>query len=187
MGVVDARATPTELHRQAAGGQEMLMPVNRMYTLVEFFGVAQWEARHHQQHTVGQTRPQTQPVRGFHAGLATHRCHLLAGLFQAEPTRLFQQQALKAFRASQVQLKLLRHHRHPVPQGPKASPQARRNTTTRAQHPWSEFSTGMAMYGTAGSSPWVAGKSAAHKARAWPSNRKGAWAYRPIHTYMTCL
>ena len=57
MGIVDARATTTELHCQAAGRLQMVSPVDGVNPLVKRLGVYSGKTADHQQHAIGQARP----------------------------------------------------------------------------------------------------------------------------------
>ncbi|MNE02579.1 hypothetical protein D3C80_950600 [compost metagenome] len=96
VGVVDAGATAGELHRQAAGGQQVLAPVDRTHGLVQCLGVVHREAAEDQQHAVGQTRPQTQAIGGFQAALPLHGGHLRASVEQPQCVGLLEQQGFQA-------------------------------------------------------------------------------------------
>ncbi|MNN06627.1 hypothetical protein D3C81_1194240 [compost metagenome] len=101
MGVVDARATAGELHRQAARGQHVFAPVDRAHGLVQRLGVIHREAAEHQQHAVGQPRPQAQAIGGFHAALPLHGGHLGAPFEQAQVGGFLEQQGFQALGAGQ--------------------------------------------------------------------------------------
>ncbi len=72
MGVVDARTMTTEFHRNGAVGFEMILPLDIQYAVVQVFGILHREALEHQQHAVGQARPETQPVSGLHVRRAAN-------------------------------------------------------------------------------------------------------------------
>jgi hypothetical protein len=74
---------------------------------VEVFGVLHREALEHQQHAVGQARPEAQAVGGFHVGHAAHGRGVLA-LVKAKP-RPFGEQAFKAFGAGEEEFETVRH------------------------------------------------------------------------------
>lgn len=109
MGVVNARALAAELHRQRAAGVQVVFPVHRVDRHVHGLGVLHRESRQHQQDPVGQARPQAEAIGHLQAALPAHRRHLGARLVQAEPLRLFEEQAFQAFRAGQKQFVNISH------------------------------------------------------------------------------
>ncbi|VFT10908.1 Uncharacterised protein [Pseudomonas aeruginosa] len=109
MSVVDARALAAELHRQRAAGVQVVFPVHRVDRHVHGLGVLHRESRQHQQDPVGQARPQAEAIGHLQAALSAHRRHLGARLVQAEPLRLFEEQAFQAFRAGQKQFVNISH------------------------------------------------------------------------------
>jgi hypothetical protein len=109
VGVVDARAMAAELHRQGAVGRQVVGPVDRVHAVVEVFGVLHREALEHQQHAVGQARPEAQAVSGFHVGHAAHGRGVLAHLLKAKPDGFFDEQAFKAFGAGEEEFETVRH------------------------------------------------------------------------------
>jgi hypothetical protein len=100
VGVVDARAMAAELHRQGAVGRQVVGPVDRVHAVVEVFGVLHREALEHQQHAVGQARPEAQAVGGFHVGLP--RTAEVCSRTSSRPSPgFFDEQAFKAFGAGE--------------------------------------------------------------------------------------
>lgn len=98
-----------ELHSQGAIGRQVIGPVERMHTVVQVVGILHGEALEHQQHAVGQTRPEAQAVGGFHIGGAADGRGVLTHFVQAEALGLFGKQAFKAFGAGEVEFETVRH------------------------------------------------------------------------------
>ena len=109
VGVVDARTLAAELHRQAASRQQVIVPVDIQHAVIQVFGILHREARQHQQHTVGQTRPQAQAVSRLQIGNPTDRRGLLAHFLQPEPGGLFCKQPFQPFGASEKKFVTIRH------------------------------------------------------------------------------
>ena len=109
MGVVDARAMAAELHRKRTVGGQVVGPVNRVDAVVEVVGVLHVEALEHQQHSVGQARPDAQAVGGFHVGGAANGRGVLAHLIEAEALGLFGEQAFQALGAGEIEFETVRH------------------------------------------------------------------------------
>ena len=109
VGVVDARAVPAELHRKGTVGDHVVSPFDVQHAVVKIFGVLHREALEHQQHTVGQARPEAQAVGGFHVGHAAHGRGVLAGFLKAKPDGFLDQQAFEALGAGEEEFKTVRH------------------------------------------------------------------------------
>lgn len=87
----------------------MVAPVYCLHAVIKLVGVVHGKARQHQQHAVGQARPQAQAIGHFDLGMATYCSSLLAHLLQAQRLGLFQQQAFKPFGAGQYDFVTFRH------------------------------------------------------------------------------
>ncbi len=109
MGIVDARAVAAELDGQGAVAEHVILPVDVEHAVVEVFGVLHRETLEHQQHTVGQTRPEAQAIGGFHGRHATHGGGVLARFFKAKPDGFLDEQAFKAFGASEEEFETIGH------------------------------------------------------------------------------
>ena len=109
MGVVDARAMAAELDRQGAIGRQVVRPVDGVHAVVQVVGVLHGKTLEHQQHTVGQTRPDAQAVGGFHVGGAADGRGVLTHFVQAKAFGLFGKQAFKTFGAGEVEFETVRH------------------------------------------------------------------------------
>lgn len=95
MGIVDARAATTELHCQTAGRLQMVGPVDCVNPLVKRLGIYRGETADHQQHAVGQARPQAEPVSHLQRTEAANRGCLLATLLQSKRSGFLEQQAFE--------------------------------------------------------------------------------------------
>ncbi|MCY1435443.1 hypothetical protein D9M71_515400 [compost metagenome] len=122
VGVVDARSASAELHGEAAARVEVVAPGHGPDAHVELLGIRHRETRQHQQHPVGQARPQAQAVGGFQVAFAAHRGNLRLSRAQAELLGFLQQQAVEALRAGEEKFVDIRHARFP---GPSPFQQAR--------------------------------------------------------------
>jgi len=109
VGVVDARAVAAEFNSQSAVGEHVILPLDVKHAVVQVFSVFHREALEHQQHPVGQTRPQAQAISGLHGRHATHGGGVLAGLFKAKPDGFLDEQAFKAFGASEEEFETIGH------------------------------------------------------------------------------
>ncbi len=109
VGVVDARAMAAELHGQGAVGQHVVLPVDIQHAVVEILGVLHREALEHQQHPVGQARPQAQAIGRLHVGHAAHGRSVLTRLLKAKPDGFLDQQAFKAFGTGEEDFVTIRH------------------------------------------------------------------------------
>ena len=110
VGVVDARALAAEAHRQGTRGRQVFFPLHPVHAQIQPLGVFHREARQHQQHPIGQSRPEAQAVGIRETRLAAHRRGLAAGFLQAEALGLFQQQGLESLGTGEDEL-LHRGHR----------------------------------------------------------------------------
>ena len=87
----------------------MVAPVHCLHAVIKLVGVIHGKARQHQQHAVGQARPQTQSIGHLDFGMAADRGRLLARILQPKPPGLFQQQALEPLGAGQHDFVTIRH------------------------------------------------------------------------------
>src|SRR5471032_2529720 len=109
VGVVDARAVTAELNGQRAVVEHMVLPLDVEHAVVQVFGVLHRETLEHQQHPVRQTRPQAQAISGFHGGHAAHGRGVFTRFFKAKPDGFLDEQAFKAFGASEEDFELIGH------------------------------------------------------------------------------
>ena len=109
VSVVDARAVAAELDGQGTGVEHVVLPLDVQHAVVQVFGILHRETLEHQQHPVRQTRPQAQAVSGFHGRHAAHGRGVLACFFKAKPDGFLDQQAFKAFGASEEDFELIGH------------------------------------------------------------------------------
>ena len=109
VGVVDARAVTAEFDGQGAVVEHVVLPLDIEHAVVEVFGVLHRETLEHQQHPVRQTRPQAQAISGFHGGHAAHGRSVLTRFFKAKPDGFLDEQAFKAFRASEEEFETIGH------------------------------------------------------------------------------
>ncbi|MNZ79882.1 hypothetical protein D3C78_984970 [compost metagenome] len=109
VGVVDARAMAAELDRQGTVGRQVIGPVDSVHAIVKVVGIFHVEALEHQQHAVGQTRPEAQAVGGFHVGRAADGRGVLAHIVKAQALGLFGKQAFQAFGAGEIKFETVRH------------------------------------------------------------------------------
>ncbi|MNQ84355.1 hypothetical protein D3C85_994810 [compost metagenome] len=109
VGVVDARTVATELHRQGAVRQHMVLPLDIQHAVIQVFGVLHCETLEDNQDPVRQARPQAQAIGGFHGGHATHGRGVLARFLKAKPDGFLDKQAFEAFRASEEEFVTIRH------------------------------------------------------------------------------
>ncbi len=109
VGVVDARPVTAEFHRNGAFRFKMVMPLDIEHAVVQVFGVLHREALEYQQHAVGQTRPETQPVSGLHVGRAANGRGVLTGFLQTQRRGFFGKQTFEAFGASKEKFVAIRH------------------------------------------------------------------------------
>ena len=87
----------------------MILPFHVQYAVVEVLGILHREAFKHQQHAVGQARPETQAISGLHVGHAAHSGGVLARFLKAKPDGFLDQQAFEAFGASEEEFVTIRH------------------------------------------------------------------------------
>ncbi|MCY1292059.1 hypothetical protein D9M70_412710 [compost metagenome] len=109
VGVVDAGAMAAELHGEAAIGRQMLGPVDGQHVVVELVGIGHAEALEHQQHAVGQARPQAQAIGHLQVGAAANGRGVGVHLFQPEAGGLLGEQGFQAFRAGEKNFVTVRH------------------------------------------------------------------------------
>lgn len=109
VGVVDTRTVAAEFNSQGAVGEHVILPLDVEHAVIQVFSVFHREALEHQQHPVGQTRPQAQAISGFHGGHATHGGGVLASFFKAKPDGFLDKQAFKAFGASEEEFETIGH------------------------------------------------------------------------------
>ncbi len=108
-GVVDPRTVAAEFHRQGAVGQHVVLPVDIQHAVVEVLGILHREALEHQQHPIGQARPQAQAIGRLHVGHAAHGRSVLTRLLKAKPDGFLDQQAFKAFGTGEEEFVTIRH------------------------------------------------------------------------------
>ncbi|MNZ78299.1 hypothetical protein D3C78_968680 [compost metagenome] len=116
VSVIDTRAAPAELHRQAAARIQVIAPRDAAHAHVEFLGVRHREPREHHQHPVGQARPEAEAICRFQIALTAHRGNLRPRLLQAERLGLLQQQAIEPLGTGEEQFVDFRHASFPGPQ-----------------------------------------------------------------------
>ena len=109
VGVVDPRAVAAELYREGTVGDHVVSPLDVQHAVVKILGVFHRETLEHQQHAVGQARPEAQAVGGFHVGHAAHGRGVLAGFLKAKPDGFLDQQAFEALGAGEEEFKTVRH------------------------------------------------------------------------------
>ncbi|MNQ16264.1 hypothetical protein D3C85_292610 [compost metagenome] len=98
-----------EFNGQGAVAEHVILPLDVEHTVVEVFSVFHRETLEYQQHAVGQTRPEAQAISGFHGRHATHGGSVLARFFKAKPDGFLDEQAFKAFWASEEEFETIGH------------------------------------------------------------------------------
>lgn len=109
VGVVDAGTVTAEFDGQGAVVEHVVLPLDVEHTVVQVFSVFHRETLEHQQHPVRQTRPQAQAISGFHGGHAAHGRSVFTRFFKAKPDGFLDEQAFKAFWASEEDFELIGH------------------------------------------------------------------------------
>ncbi|MNO56270.1 hypothetical protein D3C76_467820 [compost metagenome] len=119
VGVVDTRAMAAEFDGQGAVIEHVVLPLDVQHAVVQVFGVLHLETLEHQQHAVGQARPQAQAISGFHGGHAAYGRGVLPRFLKAKPDGFLDEQAFKAFRASEEEFETIGHgNSEPLLSGP---------------------------------------------------------------------
>jgi len=80
-----------------------------VHAIVKVVCVLHRETLEHQQHAVGQARPEAQAVGGFHVGGAADGRGVLTHIVEAEASGFFGKQAFQAFGAGEVKFETVRH------------------------------------------------------------------------------